>query len=193
MTVRRQAMDSSRVPLRTPDGRYLVIAGKLWRASNPALSDEERGLRTKELMRARRLVASALRSGDAESLRTARRRVNGAKESLGERGAVWWDDGAPDFNRRLVRNTPYAAWHARIEELEQLILQLLNERTTSWCPSEVARRMTPRGWRSLMSDVRAAAAHLAATGLVSITQRGRPIAPDEEPRGPIRLERPVAP
>jgi len=23
---------------------------------------------------------------------------------------VWWTDGAPDYNRRLARNTPYAAW-----------------------------------------------------------------------------------
>ena len=29
---------------------------------------------------------------------------------LGERGPVWWTDGAPDFNRKLARNTPYARW-----------------------------------------------------------------------------------
>ena len=189
MTVRRRAVDSLRVPLRTPDGRYLIIDGRLWRASNPNLPEEERVMRTNELMRARRLVAAALRIGDPESLRTARRRVNHAKQSLGERGAVWWDDGALDLNRRLVRNTPYAEWHARIEGIEQLIVQLIDERTTSWCPSEIARRMAPRGWRSLMSDVRTAAAHLAGKGIVSITQRGRALAPGEEPRGPIRIER----
>jgi hypothetical protein len=31
---------------------------------------------------------------------------------LGERGPVWWTDGAPDFNRKLVVNTPYADWYA---------------------------------------------------------------------------------
>jgi hypothetical protein len=36
------------------------------------------------------------------------------KEALGERGPVWWTDGAPDFNRKLVKNTPYADWHAAI-------------------------------------------------------------------------------
>ena len=37
--------------------------------------------------------------------------VDAAKRALGERGPVWWTDGAPDLNRRLARNTPYAGWH----------------------------------------------------------------------------------
>ena len=24
------------------------------------------------------------------------------------RGPVWWEDGAPDYNRRLLKNTPYS-------------------------------------------------------------------------------------
>lgn len=194
MAARRRSVNSLRaplrIPLRTPDGRYLIIDGRLWRAANPNLTEEERDLRTKELMRARRDVRAGLRSGDPDELRAARRRVDQAKQALGERGAVWWDDGAPDQNRRLVRNTSYAAWHARIEQLEALIVELLRERETSWCPSDVARRAAPESWRSLMSDVRTAASHLAAGGIVSITQRGRALAPDEQPRGPIRIERP---
>jgi hypothetical protein len=34
----------------------------------------------------------------------------------GERGPVWWSDGSPDYNRKLAKNSPYAAWwaeHAR--------------------------------------------------------------------------------
>jgi hypothetical protein len=27
---------------------------------------------------------------------------------------VWWDDGAPDYTRRLARTTPYAAWWATV-------------------------------------------------------------------------------
>ena len=38
--------------------------------------------------------------------------MDAAKRGLGERGPVWWTDGAPDYNRRLARNTPYAAWYA---------------------------------------------------------------------------------
>jgi hypothetical protein len=31
---------------------------------------------------------------------------------LGERGPVWWDDGAPDLTRHLARTTGYADWFA---------------------------------------------------------------------------------
>ena len=41
---------------------------------------------------------------------SARVAVDTAKRALGERGPVWWDDGAPDYNRYLAKNTPYAAW-----------------------------------------------------------------------------------
>src|SRR5687768_15451199 len=92
-------------PARTPDGRYLVVRGRLWRAANPNLPEVERQRLVDALMNARRAVRSALRSGDAEALAAARRAVQAAKEGLGERGPVWWTDGAPDLNRRLVRNT----------------------------------------------------------------------------------------
>ena len=32
--------------------------------------------------------------------------------ALVERGPVWWDDGAPDLNRHMAKNTPYAEWFA---------------------------------------------------------------------------------
>ena len=43
------------------------------------------------------------------------RRVDDAKVALGERGPVWWTDGEPDLNRHLVKNTPYAAWFAKLQ------------------------------------------------------------------------------
>lgn len=46
--------------------------------------------------------------------RRARRRIDDAKVALGERGPVWWTDGAPDYNRHLARNTPYAEWYERL-------------------------------------------------------------------------------
>ena len=96
----------------TPDGRYFVVRGRLWRCANPALSDAARQQHVEALMRARRAVAAARRAGDAATLASARAAVDSAKRELGERGAVWWTDGAPDYNRRMVRNTPYAAWYA---------------------------------------------------------------------------------
>jgi len=35
---------------------------------------------------------------------------------LGERGMPWWSDGAPDYNRRLARNTPYRDWFAGLPD-----------------------------------------------------------------------------
>lgn len=95
-------------PELTPDGRYLIVDGRLWRATNPNLTAEARERHTRELMAARRAVRSAGLAEDAVALRKARARVHSAKVALGERGPVWWDDGAPDLTRRLVRNTPYA-------------------------------------------------------------------------------------
>ncbi|MBU1357309.1 MAG: hypothetical protein KKC85_08745 [Gammaproteobacteria bacterium] len=94
----------------TPDGRYFVVRGRLWRLSNPDLSPATRDALVAELMAARRDVGLQRRAGDADGLRDARARVDVAKRALGERGPVWWTDGTPDFNRRLVKNTPYAAW-----------------------------------------------------------------------------------
>ncbi len=37
--------------------------------------------------------------------------IHELKVALGERGPVWWDDGAPDYNRHLVKNTPYRSWY----------------------------------------------------------------------------------
>ena len=99
----------------TPDGRYIVVRGRLWRRANPGLDVEQRATLTAELMRARRAVKGALHSKDAAALIAARARVNGAKIGLGERGPVWWRDGAPDQNRRMVRNTDYAAWYEALE------------------------------------------------------------------------------
>jgi hypothetical protein len=57
-----------------------------------------------------------MRAGDADAREQARRQVDAAKHALGERGPVWWTDGAPDYNRHLAKNTPYAEWFASLEE-----------------------------------------------------------------------------
>ena len=48
----------------TPDGRYFVVRGRLWRMSNAALDAETRDRLVRELMAARRAVAQARRAGD---------------------------------------------------------------------------------------------------------------------------------
>ena len=105
--------------LETPDGRYIVVNGRLWRRQRPDLEPVQRDRLVRELMDGRRAVRAAKRSGDADALAQARRAVDAAKHGLGERGPVWWTDGAPDLNRRMVANTPYAQWYAVLPEAEK--------------------------------------------------------------------------
>ena len=98
-------------PLRTPDGRYIVVRGRLWRAANPQLPEDERVAWVAALSDARRRLRGV---GSAAARAAARRDVHAAKVALGERGPVWWDDGAPDENRRMAKNTSYAAWFASL-------------------------------------------------------------------------------
>jgi len=93
----------------TPDGRYLVVRGRLWRRTRPDLSEARRSELARDLMAARRAVRAA---ADPDAKRLAPEWVDRTKRALGERGPVWWTDGAPDFNRRLARNTPYRDWFA---------------------------------------------------------------------------------
>jgi hypothetical protein len=98
----------------TPDGRYFVVRGRLWRCSNPQLSEEDRQSLTTELMVARLAKSIAIRNGDSHDREQARQRIDAAKIPMGERGPVWWTDGAPDVTRRLAKNTAYAAWFAGV-------------------------------------------------------------------------------
>lgn len=98
----------------TPDGRYMIVRGRLWRVANPHLSQQEREAYVRELMSARRDVKAAIAANDPGRLAAARKSVNAAKIALGERGPVWWQDGVKDFNRHMVKNTPYRDWYDRL-------------------------------------------------------------------------------
>lgn len=99
----------------TPDGRYFVVRGRLWRLSNPALGDDVCAALVSDLMKARRPVRDARTDGDATAEGEAHAAVDFAKRGLGERGPVWWADGTPDYNRHMARNTPYAGWFAALD------------------------------------------------------------------------------
>ncbi len=98
----------------TPDGRYFVASGRLWRRTDPALPEDARQTAVTELMAARRAVRAA--RGDEAAIRAARARVDAAKRALGERGPPWWTDGAPDVTRRAPWNTTYADWWEMLPE-----------------------------------------------------------------------------
>ncbi|MDQ2764854.1 MAG: hypothetical protein M3Y22_15670 [Pseudomonadota bacterium] len=83
--------------------------------SNPALTADERQALVDDLMRARREIASAKRRNDPAALSISQEEVDRLKHALGERGKVWWTDGAEEVNQRMARNTAYAVWFAAIE------------------------------------------------------------------------------
>ena len=118
------ADDSAKRYPRTPDGRYFVVRARLWRCTDPRLPEAERARHVAALMDARRAVAAgkrAERMGEAdaaERIAAARRGVQAAKVALGERGPVWWSDGAPDEGGRHPRNSSYAAWYAGLSGAE---------------------------------------------------------------------------
>ena len=98
----------------TPDGRYFVVRGRLWRMANPGLGEAERTELVGRLMAARRAVRDAKKALDPEAEATAHRAVDKLKQALGERGPVWWDDGSPDLNRHMAKDTLYADWYAKL-------------------------------------------------------------------------------
>ncbi len=98
----------------TPDGRYFVVRGRLWRCTNPALDPALRAALVHELMQARRAKQTAMKAGDAAAREAARQRIDTTKHGLGERGPVWWTDPAPDVNRHMAKNTGYADWYASL-------------------------------------------------------------------------------
>jgi hypothetical protein len=101
----------------TPDGRYFVVRGRLWRRGNPAIPESDRAALVHRLMHARRDVQAARRRGDRILEVAARRIVHRTKVELGERGPLWWNDGAPNYNRRLAINTPYRDWFLSLAEV----------------------------------------------------------------------------
>jgi hypothetical protein len=72
--------------------------------------------------------------------------------------------------------------------LEQAILDLLDARAGTICPSEAARAVDAEGWRDLMEPARQAARRLVARDEVEITQGGHVVDPSTA-KGPIRIRR----
>src|SRR5947209_952568 len=83
-----QSVSEGDVECRTPDGRYLVVRGRLWRATNPHLPEPDKERLVTALMNARRQLRGKRTAEDRAAARAAR---DGAKVALGERGPVWWN------------------------------------------------------------------------------------------------------
>ncbi len=101
----------------TPDGRYFVSRGRLWRKGDPSLSDSARRAAIKALMQARQAERQAGDdAGDDTDRRAARDAVELAKRRLGEHGPVWWDDGAPDDSGQHPADSRYRDWWLGLDD-----------------------------------------------------------------------------
>ena len=92
-------------PAKTDDGHYVLINGRRWRATDPAIPDERRDELTRILMAWRREVRRTKgTAGESE----ARAGVQAAKVALGERGTPpWWEQ--TEKQRR-------ARWQTHVDE-----------------------------------------------------------------------------
>lgn len=154
--------------------RHIVVGGRQWRATDPAIPAPLRTELVGELMAARRAVGAA--HGNESAVAAGRRRVHDAKLALGERGAPWWEPAPAERHRERVAATVRA---------------LLRHRPTgaTICPSDVARAVSSPDWRPALATVRAVAVEQADDGEIVVLQRGVPVPRPAEARGPLRYGR----
>jgi len=93
----------SEPPERTSDGRYLVIDGRRWRATDPAIPEARRAELTRILMAWRREVRRTKGTGDESAARAG---VQAAKVALGERGTPWWEQSDAERRARWSVDVP---------------------------------------------------------------------------------------
>jgi hypothetical protein len=155
------------------DDKFLVIDGRKWRRSDPAIPAAFRQELVDELMSARRAVAAARRSDDPQAEKAARARVQDAKVALGERGAKWWEPASEAQQRTRAASAMRALlWHRGDNK--------------TICPSDVARTVFGSSWRAQMDLVRSVATELAEAGKVELRQKGK-VVDGATARGPLRI------
>ncbi|MGW0163376.1 hypothetical protein ACWDUN_29045 [Mycobacterium sp. NPDC003323] len=92
-------------PQITDDGRYLVVDGRRWRATDPAIPEDRRAELVRVLMAWRRQVRRVKGTPDEAAARAG---LQAAKVALGERGQPpWWEQ--TDQQRRV-------RWQAEVPE-----------------------------------------------------------------------------
>jgi hypothetical protein len=114
MVVTRASAQSQKVilppkrPEHTPDGHYIIVKGRRWRATDPTIPDDSLAELKHHLAKGR----SGVRSKEESAVLAARKRTGLAKLGLGERGKPeWWND--TEDGRR-------ARWEDALKELRSL-------------------------------------------------------------------------
>ena len=87
----------------TDDGRYIVVEGRRWRATDPLIPDERRDELQHALMAWRRDVR---RTKGTEEEATSRAGVQACKVALGERGTPWWEQTEAERRERWEAEVP---------------------------------------------------------------------------------------
>jgi hypothetical protein len=128
---------------RTPDGRYIVVKGRRWRAADPSISEPLRAELVSALMTGRRMVRT---HGDA-----ARVMVHDAKVALGERGDPWWEP-TEEGRRQRIAATVRTLARGRGEQ--------------PFTPDDVARVVGGENWREHLDTVSGVVAELRDEGVV---------------------------
>lgn len=95
--------DDARRQLLTEDGRFVVVDGRRWRATDPLIPDERRHALQTVLMAWRREV---LRTRGTDEERRSRDGVQAAKVALGERGVPWWEQTEAERRTRWETDVP---------------------------------------------------------------------------------------
>ncbi len=88
----------------TADGHHVVINGRRWRATDPAIPEDRRSELVSILMAWRREVR---RTKGTEAEAASRAGVQAAKVALGERGQPpWWEQSPEQRRARWQRAVP---------------------------------------------------------------------------------------
>ena len=153
-------------PTLTEDGHYLIVDGRRWRASDPAIPEPLRKELVAELMAARR-------DGRSDP---ATARPPGAGRQGGAGGAGRPVVGADSRGSR--------------ERLAATMRTLLRHRDpeSTICPSDAARVVGGESWRELMDIAREVAAELAGEEIIVVRQHGKDV-DLATATGPVRLAR----
>lgn len=134
-----------RVPETTADGRWIVVDGRRWRATDPAIPEADASRLRRWLMAARRDVGTTKRAGDEDGERRARERVHAAQRPS--------DDQARSLDKRAFVDAVSGAVHSvdaeEVERQVEQVLRLLRE----WLPEHQVDRtleQLPGGLAELM-------------------------------------------